>query len=103
MDDAMRPSHCLKRNIHYPSLSAMFNLLYSSMNQELFENTSAIKVATMKKIRTISITQRKPSRTTTKSTLFTVSKDEWNTKEDTGKSLKDALHVLRYVKKHLLG
>ena len=29
--------------------------------------------------------QRKPSRATTKSTLFTVSKDEWNIKEDTGK------------------
>jgi len=33
----------------------------------------------------ISITQRKPSRTITKSTLFTVSKDEWNTKEGTGR------------------
>jgi len=30
--------------------------------------------------------------------LFTVSNDEWNTKEDTGKSLKNALHVLRYAK-----
>jgi len=35
--------------------------------------------------------------------LFTVSKDEWNTKEDTGKSLKKTLHVLRYTKRHLLG
>jgi len=25
--------------------------------------------------------------------LFTVSKDEWNTKEDTGKSLKNAMDV----------
>jgi len=40
---------------------------------------------------------------TTKLTLFTVSKDEWNTKEDTGKSLKNALDVLRYAKRHLLG
>jgi len=30
--------------------------------------------------------------------LFTVSKDEWNTKEDTGKSLKNALEALQYVK-----
>ena len=37
--------------------------------------------------------QRKPSCATTKSTLFTVSKNEWNTKEDTGKSLKNTLHV----------
>jgi len=35
--------------------------------------------------------------------LFTVSKDEWNTKEDTGKSLKNALHVLRCAKRHLSG
>ena len=39
------------------------------------------------------MTQRKPSCVTTKLTLYTVSKDEWNTKEDTGKSQKNALHV----------
>ena len=38
----------------------------------------------------------------TKSTLFTVSKDEWNTKKDTGKSMKNALYVLQYAKWHLL-
>jgi len=32
---------------------------------------------------------------------FAVNKDEWNTKEDTGKSLKIALDVLRYAKRHL--
>ena len=36
----------------------------------------------------------KLSRATAKSTLFTVSKDEWDTKEDTGKSMKNALYVL---------
>ena len=35
--------------------------------------------------------------------LFNVSKDEWNTKEDTGKSLEYALYVLQYAKRHLLG
>ena len=30
----------------------------------------------------------KPSRATTKSTLFAVSKDEWDRKEDTGKSIR---------------
>ena len=35
----------------------------------------------------------KPSHATTKSTLFAVSKDEWDTKEDTGKSMKNALYV----------
>ena len=36
-DGAMHPSYRLKQSIHCPSLSAMFNLLHSSMNQELFE------------------------------------------------------------------
>jgi len=47
--------------------------------------------------------KKAPSRATTKLTLFTVSKDEWNTKEDTGKSLKNALYELQYAKKHLSG
>ena len=45
----------------------------------------------------------KASRATAKSTLFAVSKDEWDTKEDTGKSMKNALYVLRYAKRHLSG
>ena len=45
----------------------------------------------------------KPSCATAKSTPFTVSKDEWDTKEDTGKSMKNALYVLRYAKRHLSG
>ena len=72
------------------------------MNQELFESTYAIKVATMKNTDDFHY-ERKPSRATTKSTLFAISKDEWDTKEDTGKSMKNALYVLRYGKRHLLG
>ena len=45
----------------------------------------------------------KPSCATAKLTLFNVSKDEWDTKEDTGKSMKNALYILRYSKKHFLG
>jgi len=55
------------------------------------------------KIWIISVMQRKPSHATTKSMLFTVSKDEWNTKEDTGKSMKNVLHKLWYAKRHLSG
>ena len=143
-----------KWSIQYASLSAMFNLLRSISNQELFEkhlcnpriskemvprppgyinnyrlksevsitlrcqlcsthytavqiknclkNASAIKVATMKNTDDFRY-EGKPSRAITKLTLFTVSKDEWDTKEDTGKSTKKALHVLRYAKRHLLG
>ena len=36
-----------------------------------------------------------------KLTPCTVGKDEWDTKEDTGKlSMKNALYVLRYAKRH---
>ena len=37
----------------------------------------------------ISIMQRKLSCAITKSTLFAVSKEEWDTKEDTGKSMHE--------------
>jgi len=47
--------------------------------------------------------QRKPSACNTKLMLFTVSKDEWNTKEDFGKSLKNELNILQYAKRHLSG
>jgi len=56
------------------------------MNQQ---RASAIKVATMK----IMGRHYVP---TTKSTLFVVSKDKWDTKEGTGKSMKNALHVKWY-------
>ena len=43
----------------------------------------------------------KSSCATTKLTFFAVSKDEWDTKEDTGKSMKNALYILRYAKGHV--
>ena len=78
----------------------MFNLLHNITNQELLEKTSAIKVATMKNINDFHY-EGKPSHATTKSTLFAVSKDEWDKKEDSGKSMKNALYVLRDAKRHL--
>ena len=45
----------------------------------------------------------KPSRATAKSTLFAVSKDEWDTKGDTGKSMKNVLYILRHAKRYLSG
>ena len=49
----------------------------------------------------ISAMPRKRSRATTKLTLLTASKDEWNTMEDTVKSLKNALDVPWYAERHL--
>ena len=42
----------------------------------------------------------KPSCAIAKLTLFA---DEWDTKEDTGKSMKNVLYVLRYAKRNLSG
>ena len=72
----------------------MFNPLHSSTNQEQhlcnqsrhYENTDDFHY------------EGKPSHATTKSKLFAVSDDEWDTKEDTGKSMKNALYILRYAK-----
>ena len=87
-------------SIHCASLSAAFDLSHSSTNQDLFEKHQS---SHYEKYRRFLITQRKPSLATTELTPFTVSKDEWNTEEDTGKSLKNALHVLQYTKRHLSG
>ena len=79
----------------------MFDPLHSSTNQELFvKSTSAIEIATMKNTDDFHF-KEKPSRARAKSTPFLVSKDEWDTNEDPGKSMKNALHVLRYAKRHL--
>jgi len=65
---------------------------------------SAIKVATMKITDDTSVTNRSNLVATTKSTFFAVKKDEWDTKESTVKSLKNALYIQLYAygKRHLL-
>ena len=78
----------------------MFNPQYES--RTVLKSTSAIKIATMKNTDDFRY-EGKPSRATAKSTPFAVSKNEWDTKEDTGKSMKNALYVLRYAKRHLSG
>ena len=66
------------------------------------KSTSAIKIATMQNTYDFHF-EGKPSHARAKSTPFPVSKDEWDTKEDTGKSMKNALYVLQYAKRHLSG
>ena len=66
------------------------------------KSSSAIKIATMKNMDDFRF-EGKPSRARTKSTPFPVSKDEWDTKEDTGKSMMNAFYVLRYAKRHQSG
>ena len=54
--------------------------LHSSTNKNFWKSTSAIKVATMKNTDDFCY-EGKQSRATTKSALFTLNKDEWDTKE----------------------
>ena len=71
-------------------------------SRTVMKSTSANKIATMKNTDDFHY-KEKPSHATAKSTLFAVSKDEWDTKEDTSKSMKNALYVLQYAKRHLSG
>ena len=80
----------------------MFNPLHSSMSQEVFEKHLCNQNSHYKIYGRICY-EGKPSPATTKSTLFAVSKNEWNTKEDTVKSMKNALYVLQYAKRHFSG
>jgi len=77
-----------KWSSYYALLPAVFNLLPTSIWNVC---SCAIKEASMKS--TENYSSRKPSCATTKSTLLAVSKDEWNTKEGTGKSMKNALYT----------
>ena len=88
------------KSIYYASFLAMFNPLYSSTNQELLEKHVCNQNSHYEKYRRFPLRREGA---TAKLTLFAVSKDEWGTKEDTGKSMKNALYVLRYAKRHLSG
>jgi len=89
-----------KQSSHYTSLPAEFNPLPPTVDWEVFEKQLCDQ---NRKYRKFSITKRKPSHATTESTLFAVSKDEWNIKEGTGKFMKNILYILQYVKRHLSG
>ena len=74
----------------------MFNPLHSITNQELFEKhlcNQTAAMATMKNMDDFHY-EGKPSCAFAKLTPFTVNKDEWDTKEDTCKSMNNALYVL---------
>ena len=104
---ATQPSYinyCLKSEVSITLRCGLCSIHYTAVRiKNCLKSTSVIKIATMK-IRTISVMKGSHHvLCTTKSTLFVVSKDEWNTKEDTGKSMKNALYVLWYAKRHLSG
>ena len=103
---AARPNHInyrLKSKVSITLRCRLCSTRYTAVRiKNCLKSTSAIEIATMKNTDNFRF-EGKPSGARAKSTPFPVSKDEWDTKEDTGKSIKNALHVLRYAKRHLLG
>ena len=96
-------NYCLKSKVSIMLRCQLSSTCYTPLQiKNCSKSTSAIKVATMKNTDNFCY-EGNPSCATTKSTLFAVSKDEWDTKEDTSKSMKYALYVLWYAKRHLSG
>jgi len=98
------------------SLRVMFNPLCSSMNQQLFKKNFCNQNSHYENYGRFNGSHHVPTNTlyinennnnnnnnTTKSTLFVVSKDEWDTKEGPGSSMKNALYVQRHGERHLSG
>ena len=104
---AARPSYinyCLKSEVSIMLRCWLCSTRYTAVQiKNCLKSTSTfITIATMKNTDNFRY-EGKPSCAIAKSTLFAVSKDEWDTKEDTGKSMKNALYILRYAKRHLSG
>ena len=100
---ALAINYRLKSEVSITLLCQLCSTRYTALGiKNCLNSTTAIKVATMKNTDNFHY-EEKPSSATAKSTLYTVCKNEWDTKEDTGKSMKNALYVLWYAKRHLLG
>ena len=96
-------NHRLKSEVSIMLRCWLCSTCYTAIQiKNCLKSTSAIKIATMKNMDGFRF-EGKPSHATAKSTPFPVSKDEWDTKEDTGKSMKNALYILQYDKRHLSG
>ena len=99
-NSVVHPSY-LKSEVSFMLCCQLCSTCYTALQiKNCSKSTSAIKVATKKNMDDFHY-ERQPSCATTKSSPFTVNKDEWDTKEDTGKSMKDALYVLWYAKRHV--
>ena len=76
--------------------------VHSITNQELFEKHLCNRSSHYEKYRQFPL-QREAITCYHLIDTYTVSQDEWDTKEGTGKSMKNALYVLQYSKRHLSG
>ena len=85
---------CLKSEVPITLRCQLCSTRYTALRvKNCSKSTSAIKVATIKNIDDFRY-KGKPSRATAKSTPFAVSQDEWDKKEDTGESMKNAFNPI---------
>ena len=98
---AVHPSYInnyrLKSEVSITLRCWLFSTRYTAVRIKNYSKSTS--VAAMKNTDNFHY-EGKPSRVYCKSTLFAVSKDEWNTQEDTGKFMKNALYILSYGKRH---
>jgi len=100
-DGAAHPSYRLKLKYPLPFSVSYVQLVTQQYESKPFEkHLCIIKVATIKNMDDFHYAKEAIICNHQIKMLFAVNKDEWNTKEDTGKSLKNALDVLQY---HLSG
>ena len=93
-------NYCLKSEVSITFHRQLCSTCYTALRiKNCSKSTSAIIVATMKNMDDFHY-KGKPLHATAK---LAVSKDEWDTKEGTGKSMKNASYILRYAKRHLSG
>ena len=91
-----------KRSIHHASLSARFNSLHSSINQVLFKKHICNESNRYEKYGWFSL--HKGSHHMYHQTDAFCCRQRWmENKENTCKPMKNALYILQYTKRHLLG
>ena len=96
-------NYCLKSEASITRRCRLCSSHYTAvLIKNCLKSTSDIKIATMTNTDTFHY-EGKPSHAIAKSTLFAISKDEWDTKEDTSKSMKIAVYILWDAKRHLSG
>ena len=96
-------NYCLKSEVSTVNYVQPVTEHYESL-KNCSKSTSAIKVATCTMKNTDDFChQGRPSCATAKSTPFSVSKDDWDTKEDTGSSMKNALYVHVVCQRNVFG
>jgi len=94
-------SYCLETEVSIALLCQLYSTHYTVVRiKNWLKSTSVIKVAAMK-IRTISLYTKEAITCNHSINAFHCQQRWMEHKGDTGKSLKNALHVRRYVKRHL--